>query len=354
MRFLTVVGARPQFIKAAPLSAVLRRYHSEYLVHTGQHYDDNMSRVFFDELGIPKPDVSLQIGSGSHGKQTGDMLTALEKVFLDQTPDAIILYGDTNTTLAAALAASKLHIPIAHIEAGLRSFNRKMPEEVNRVVTDHLSHWLFAPCAAAVKQLKREGIQEHVYDVGDIMLDSIQMFSDRAERISEVWARLRLEPSTYALATIHRASNTDSEPVLRRLIRTLNELPMTVVLPLHPRTAQALRKHRIEIGSSIRVVEPQGYLDMLKLLRGATIILTDSGGIQKEAYYVGVPCVTLRSETEWTETVSAGWNILAGSDPVLIRDGVDSFLARRPSDRPALYGDGNTVSKILNHLKISS
>ncbi len=346
MKILTVVGARPQFIKAAPLSLALRRAHVEILVHTGQHYDHGMSDVFFAELGIPAPDHHLGIGSGPHGAQTGAMLAAIETVLLAEQPETVLIYGDTNSTLAGALAAAKLQIPVAHVEAGLRSFNRSMPEELNRIVADHLSTLLFAPSEASRRQLASEGIERGVHVVGDIMLDAVLTHRSRAAERSRLPEALGLRGGEYFVATLHRAENVDSPGRLARILDALNRLDRPVVLPLHPRTASRVREHGLTPGANVRLVDPLGYLDMLQLSSQSACILTDSGGLQKEAYFLGVPCVTLREETEWVETVETGWNVLAGSDT----DAIVSAARRMPGldrPRPAIYGDGRTAERIV-------
>jgi UDP-GlcNAc3NAcA epimerase len=352
MRFVTIVGARPQFIKAAPLSAELRKRHREYLVHTGQHYDANMSDVFFEELQIPPPDKHLGVGSGTHAVQTAAMLTGIEQVLLEQKPDAMIIYGDTNSTVAGALAAAKLHIPVAHVEAGLRSFDRRMPEEINRIVADHLSTWLFAPSQVSVRQLAAEGITQGVYDVGDIMADSVRLFAPLARQRSKVLDRLGLRPGEYFAATVHRAANTDDPRRLAEILQGLCEAPRPVVLPLHPRTKAAIRRHGLDatltVSGKLHVVEPLGYLDMLQLQQHAAGILTDSGGIQKEAYYLGVPCITLRDETEWIETVDAGWNRLVGADADKMSRAMQKIGVLQPRERPVLYGDAFAAQNIAS------
>ena len=315
MKIVTVIGARPQFIKAAVISRWLRETTGceEILVHTGQHYDENMSDVFFQELEIPKPRYHLGIGSGGHGAQTGRMLEAIEKVLLETKPDKLLIYGDTNSTLAGALAAAKLHVPVAHVEAGLRSFNRKMPEEINRVMADHVSTWLFAPTETAVRNLRREGIAEQqIHLVGDVMYDAAIYFGARTR--DETLDKLGLESKNYVLATIHRAENTDAGPRLRGVFAGLSAIAATlpVVLPLHPRTRAALTKEKLleACGPNLRLIDPLGYLDMVTLEKHASVIATDSGGVQKEAFFHRVPCVTLRDETEWVELVELGWNRL--------------------------------------------
>jgi UDP-GlcNAc3NAcA epimerase len=346
MKVLTVVGARPQFVKAGPLSAQLRRNHTEVLVHTGQHYDDGMSEVFFRELGLPEPDCNLGVGSGPHGAQTGAMLAGLEETMIAQAPDLVVVYGDTNSTLAGALAAAKLGLPVAHVEAGLRSFNRAMPEELNRVVADHLSTWLFAPSEAAAGNLAKEGIDRGVEVVGDIMIDALRLHAGRA-RIDPA---LELEPGGYCLATIHRAENTDDPARLGSIMAALGRLGRPVVLPLHPRAKKMMTEFAIEAPHGVRLLEPVGYLQMLGLEAGAALILTDSGGVQKEAYHFGVPCLTLRDETEWTETVEAGWNFVCGTDPERILDAA-RHLPQKGASRPQLYGDGHAAERMVAALE---
>ncbi len=349
MKFVSVVGARPQFIKASPLTIALRKQNQDILVHTGQHYDYGMSDVFFKDLGIPKPDYHLGIGSGPHGAQTGAMLRALEEVLLKERPDAVIVYGDTNSTLAGALAAAKLHLPVAHIEAGLRSFNRTMPEEINRVLTDHVSTWLFAPSELSRNQLVQEGVQAGVHVVGDIMYDAVLVHRSNAESRSNILNQLDLTPLSYYVATIHRAENTDHSANLRSIFDGLQQLAKPVVLPLHPRTKKMLLEWGVNPGSNVRCIEPVGYLDMLRLQSAAACVLTDSGGLQKEAYYLGVPCVTLRTETEWVETVQAGWNLVCGTQAPAIRDAV-AKMDGWDGPHPNLYGDGNTAEQIVEIL----
>jgi len=345
-RIVSIVGARPQFIKASPLTRALRARCNEILVHTGQHYDYGMSDVFFEDLDIPEPDYHLGVGSGNHGAQTGAMLAAIEAVLEKEKPDVVLVYGDTNSTLAGALAAVKLHIPVAHVEAGLRSFNRAMPEEINRVVTDHVARWLFVPSVTACEQLRREGIDTSVHIVGDIMYDALLMHRKRAETRSRILDQLKIVPRAYYVATIHRAENTDHPETLRALVNALEDLGKPVVLPLHPRTEKKLREYAIDVGRNVRCVKPVGYLDMLLLQEHAACVLTDSGGVQKEAYYLGVPCVTLRSETEWVETVNAGWNLLCGTETGAIMQSVQK-MERCPVAHPDLYGDGKTADRIV-------
>jgi UDP-GlcNAc3NAcA epimerase len=309
---LTIVGARPQFIKAAPVSRALAAVGiGEVLVHTGQHFDAAMSDVFFEELGIPAPAYNLEVGSLGHGAMTGRMIEKLEQVILAEKPDMVLVYGDTNSTIAAALAASKLHIAIAHVEAGLRSFNRRMPEEINRVVTDHLSTLLFCPTQTAERNLNAEGITDGVHVVGDVMYDMVLATAARAERQSTILEALRVAPRSYAVSTIHRSENTDDPERLAKIMAWLDEAARErhIIMPLHPRTRKLMATWGIE-PASVRLVDPLGYLDMTQLVRHATEVFTDSGGLQKEAYFHRIPCVTLRDETEWVETIEAGWNRL--------------------------------------------
>ncbi|MGB9889820.1 MAG: non-hydrolyzing UDP-N-acetylglucosamine 2-epimerase [Anaerolineae bacterium] len=349
MRIASVVGARPQFIKAAPVSRALQAAgYGEILVHTGQHYNYEMSQVFFDELGLKAPDYHLGVGSGTHGYQTGEMLKRVEEVLLKEKPDLVMVYGDTNTTLAGALAAAKLHIPVAHVEAGLRSFNRRMPEEINRVLTDHVSDLLFCPTQTAVENLRREGITEGVHRVGDVMYDAALLYLDLAERKSRILERLDLAPRSYALATVHRAENTDDLERLRAIFEGLGRIGregLPVILPLHPRTRKQVEAMGFH-SDSVQLMEPVSYLDMLVLEKNARVILTDSGGVQKEAFFFRVPCVTLREETEWVETVEAGWNVLVGCDPERI---VRAALEARPGVESVWpYGDGRAAERIVN------
>ncbi|MCI0515281.1 UDP-N-acetylglucosamine 2-epimerase (non-hydrolyzing) [candidate division KSB1 bacterium] len=349
MKIATIVGARPQFIKAAPLSRVLRQRATEFLIHTGQHYDANMSQVFFDELGIPAPDLNLEVGSASHAVQTGEILIRLEKVLLDIRPDLVLVYGDTNSTLAAALAATKLQIPVAHVEAGLRSFNRKMPEEINRIWTDKISDLLFCPTRTAVQNLQNEGIETGVHLVGDVMYDAALQFGEIAAKKSRILEKLSLVPKKYFLATVHRPFSTDSPENLRNIIEAFNESQMPVIFPVHPRTVHALKQNQlwplIEASPSIIHIDPVSYLEMLVLEKNAAKILTDSGGIQKEAYFFQVPCITLREDTEWVETVADGWNILVGTDKPRILAALKSFVPAHTSRM--LFGDGKASEQIV-------
>jgi UDP-N-acetylglucosamine 2-epimerase len=349
MKILSVVGARPQFIKAAPVSRALADAGiREVLLHTGQHYDPGMSGVFFSELGIAEPDYYLGVGSGSHAAQTAAMLTGIEEVLLREEPACLLIYGDTNSTLAGALAAAKLGVPVAHVEAGLRSYNRAMPEEVNRVVADSLSTLLFCPTQIAVENLAREGVTSGVHIVGDVMYDAIKLFAGRADGTG-IMERLGLQPGGYLLATVHRASNTDNPERLRAIVSALGESGEAVVFPVHPRTRKAMEDAGIGAAANVKAIEPVSYLEMLALEKRARAILTDSGGVQKEALWLGVPCITMREETEWVETVESGWNTLAGTEPGRI---LAALRAPGPEGAPPrLYGDGKASERIAALLK---
>lgn len=353
VKILTVVGARPQFVKAAVVSrALLARGLDEVLVHTGQHYDAAMSDIFFKELGLPLPQHHLGIGGLSHGAMTGRMLEAIESLLLQEKPDWVLVYGDTNSTLAGALAAAKLGIPIAHVEAGMRSFNRAMPEEINRVLTDHLSSKLFVTSPEPVRLLAAEGIQQGVHCVGDVMYDAVRAFAPLAARTG-LREHLQLAPGSYGLLTLHRAENTDDPARLRRWLSQLEvlsrELPL--VFPVHPRTRQAILTAAPDWQADrIHLIEPVGYLEMLDLTQAASLILTDSGGLQKEALYLGVPCLTLRTETEWTETLEAGWNQLV-PEPEPLAGVARACMAAPPlGPAPILYGDGTAAEQIAKLL----
>lgn len=351
MKIATVVGARPQFIKAAPVSRVLRQKHEEILIHTGQHYDANMSDVFFEELHIPKPDYHLGIGSGRHGAQTGAILEKVEEVLLNEKPDALLVYGDTNSTLAGALAAVKLHIPVIHIEAGLRSFNRRMPEEINRVLTDHVSEWLFCPTDTAVKNLAKEGITRGVHQVGDVMYDAFLFNKELADQKSRILETYGLKAKEYILCTIHRAENTDDPTRLKEILTALSQVQKPVVLPLHPRTRKIISEQGFSefLTGNVKVIEPVGYLDMIALEVNAWKLVTDSGGVQKEAYFAGVPCITMRDETEWVETVDVGWNQLTGANAERILSAIEKFLP--PSEHPPIFGEGHSAEQFLKLLE---
>lgn len=346
MHVMTVLGARPQFIKAAPLCFALRDAGvRESLVHTGQHYDDRMSEIFFRELGIPEPAVNLGIGSGGHGQQTGAMLAAIETLLLERKPDLLLVYGDTNSTLAGALAAAKLGVPIAHVEAGLRSFNRTMPEETNRVLTDHCADLLFCPTQTAVANLATENLRNGVHLVGDTMYDALLRFAPAARKKSRVLDDLGLSGQNFVLATLHRPYNVDEPDVLSEIFAAFARIGRPVVFPVHPRTLARIRTFGLAAPGNVRTVEPLGYLDMLAVLHAAALVMTDSGGVQKEACFAGTPCVTLRPETEWVETVESGWNRLAWgrADDIVAAAEAQS---RPPAHPLRTYGDGHAAEKI--------
>jgi len=361
MKIVTIVGARPQFIKAAPVNRAIRDHNdkeknpriTEVLVHTGQHYDHGMSQIFFDELDISEPDLNLGVGSGTHGWQTGQMLVRIEKVLLEEKPDYVLVYGDTNSTLAGALAAAKLHIPLAHVESGLRSFNREMPEEHNRVIADHCSDLLFCPSQTAVDNLAREGILNGVHLVGDTMYDAVLQFAAIARKRSTILNDLKLEAKTYLLTTIHRPYNTDIPENLQNILSAFAEIGEVIVFPVHPRTQKKIAElencFKQDLGN-IKMIEPVGYLDMLVLEENARLILTDSGGMQKEAYFFGVPCITLRPETEWVETVETGWNVVVGADTSTIVGGYQKAINSQPTNRPNIYGNGAASLDVVRHM----
>lgn len=358
MKIVTVVGARPQFIKAAAVSRVISNQYAgriqESLVHTGQHYDENMSGVFFQELGIPNPRYNLEVSGGHHGVMTGRMLEGVENVLLAEKPDWLLIYGDTNSTLAGALAAAKLHIPVAHVEAGLRSFNMRMPEEINRVLSDRVSSLLFCPTDIAVNNLAAEGITHGVYNVGDVMYDVALYYRDKARLQSTILQRLGLVECEFALATCHRAENTDSPARLEAILTGLAAVAenMPVVMPLHPRTRKLIEERQLSARlDSLLVVEPLAFLDMIALEQAARLILTDSGGVQKEAFFYEVPCVTMREETEWLETVESGWNRLVGADANLIASAaIEALDDGHDRKHVAPYGAGRAAENILMQL----
>ena len=356
-KIVTVVGARPQFIKAAVVSNALACAFDlhEVLIHTGQHFDANMSDVFFDELDIPRPAYNLGVGGGLHGAMTGMQLAKIEEVLISERPSCVLVYGDTNSTLAGALAAAKLHIPVAHVEAGLRSFNRNMPEEVNRVLTDHISSFLFCPTATSVENLLREGRPENsCYLVGDVMFDAALHFRERSRSVSSVLSDLSLREREFVLATIHRAENTDDLARLRVIVLAFSEVSKTipVVWPVHPRTRKVISESGLckELGKGVRLVDPVGYMDMIMLEQSASVIATDSGGVQKEAFFHKVPCVTLREETEWVELVQTGWNVLV--PPIDVPSMVAAIYAQIGSEGLPVepYGHGDAGKKIANCL----
>ena len=349
MKILSIVGARPEFIQAMPVSRAIRADHQEILVHTGQHYDYRMSQAFFDELDIPVPDYNLGAGSASQAQQTAEIMVSLEEVLLKERPDFVIMRGDTNSSLAAALVTSKLNTPFAHIEAGERSFNRGMSEEINRLIADRLANLHFCVSRTAVNNLAVEGIADSVHWVGDVMLDALLYAQPIARAKSNILEKLRIEPQHYSLVTIHRAANTDDPERLRQIITALNQVSETVILPVHPRTQKALSNVDAHLEDHIRMIEPVGYFDMLTLEENARLIATDSGGVQREAYYMGIPCLTLRDETEWGATIETGWNKLVGADQKMILDNWFNFVP--PAEHAPIYGAGNAadcIAVILN------
>ena len=347
MRILSIVGNRPQFIKSAPLSLALRNRADEVVLHTGQHYDHELSQVFFDELGLDPPKHRLEAGSGSHAEQTARMLPGIEAAVVEEKPDVVLVYGDTNSTLAGALAATKLRVPVAHVEAGLRSFDRTMPEELNRVLVDRVSSLLFAPSDTAVGNLQAEGISEGVHQVGDVMLDANLRLAPIARERSRALELAGVEAGAYALATVHREANT-RQPALGRIVEALNAVEEALVFPLHPRTAGAIEGHGLRLAGHVHPHPPAGYLDFAALASQARVILTDSGGVQKEAYWYEVPCITLRDSTEWVETVETGWNRLVGTDPDAI---VAAAREAAPGpEHPPLYGNGHAADLIADVL----
>lgn len=350
MKVLSVVGARPQFVKAFVVSRELRPQHDEILVHTGQHYDEELSDVFFDELGIPEPDYNLGVGSESHARQTAQMMIELEELVDEHNPDVVLCYGDTNSTLAAALVASKMDVQLAHVEAGLRSFNRSMPEEVNRILTDHVSDILFTPSERAVGHLESEEITGNVHNVGDVMYDALLHAREEATTQSTILDDLALEDETYLLATVHRPRNTDNRERLETILASLAADPRCVVLPAHPRTLDRLEKYDLleTAEEELTLIEPVGYLDFITLQTNAKIIVTDSGGIQKEAFFLDIPCVTLREETEWPETVDVGGNVLVGANGDAIHHALED--PPQPTSDTQPYGDGTAATKIVRVL----
>jgi UDP-GlcNAc3NAcA epimerase len=355
VKIMTIVGARPQFIKASAISRAIQNHFNstieEVIVHTGQHFDANMSDVFFEQLGIPKPQYFLNIGGSSHGAMTGRMLESIEEVLLSEKPDCVLVYGDTNSTLAGGLAASKLHIPVAHVEAGLRSFNRQMPEEINRILTDHLSTFLFCPTQVSVNHLKTEGIEKGVHLVGDVMYDVALFYGQIADENTKILSALNLEKKNYFLVTCHRAENTNNKDRLKNILMALHELAQhtEVVFPIHPRTIKLINEYKlVEYLKNIKVIQPLSYLDLVTLQKSAKGILTDSGGIQKEAFFYQIPCVTLRDETEWVETIELGWNQLVGACSSSILNTCQNLSKGKTEFNP--YGNGQTSLKILNFI----
>jgi UDP-GlcNAc3NAcA epimerase len=350
MDVVSIVGARPQFVKAFAVSRALRQEHEEVLVHTGQHYDEELSDVFFDELGIPEPEYNLGVGSDTHGRQTAAMLEGIEEVLEAESPDVVLLYGDTNSTLAGAIAGSKLNPIVAHVEAGLRSYNREMPEEINRAMTDHASDLLFPPSEAAAENLRKEGITDDVHVVGDVMYDSILWAREVAAEESTILKELGYEDGDFILSTVHRAGNTDNSEKLESIIHGLSEGPLPVVLPVHPRTKNQLKEYDLweRAITDLDIIDPVGYLDFVRLLDASERVATDSGGVQKEAFFLDTPCVTMREETEWVETVESGWNVLVGAD----KNAIDAAIKdeRKPTEKPSPYGDGTAASMIVDVL----
>lgn len=360
MKLITIIGARPQFIKAAPFSEVFRKENTEILIHTGQHYDSNMSDIFFEELGIPKPGYNLEVGSGSHGAQTGRMLEKIENIILKEMPDGVLVYGDTNSTLAGALAASKLHIPVFHIEAGLRSYNKLMPEEQNRVLTDHISDLLLCPTQTAVDNLKLEGITSGVINTGDIMYDAVirNITISEVKYSEQAWfASLKndnqkipdINIKNYYLATIHRAENTDNTKKLLDIFTAFGKMDKPVLMPLHPRTRKLIAEQNIPTQNVI-IINPVGYLLMLYLTAHAYMVLTDSGGLQKEAYFLQTPCTTLRDQTEWVETLNNEWNVLSQIDVASILKAAHRELTCIEHPQPMLFGDGHAAEYICREI----
>ena len=351
MKILHIVGARPQFIKAAMVSKAWGQSGEEAILHTGQHYDENLSRLFFVELGLPEPAVNLGVGGGSHAEQTSRMITGIDQFLEAEVPDWVIIYGDTNSTLAGALCAAKRLIRTAHVEAGLRSFNRAMPEEINRVVSDTLANLLFCPTVQAVENLKNEGITRGVFNVGDVMADGLFFFLKAARDKSTILADLRLSPKCYGLVTLHRSGNVDNRDNLAAILKGLEQINFLLIFPVHPRTRKMIEQFGLAVPDNIRVIEPLGYLDMLMMEQNAECILSDSGGIQKEAYLLGTRCITLRDETEWVETVDAGWNCLTGADSSKIATRFYDFKPQ--GSRLDIYGDGRAADQIIEILKSS-
>lgn len=356
MKILTIVGARPQFVKAAMVSKAIKKHPGlkERVLHTGQHYNPEMSKIFFDQLKIPKPYKNLKVGSGPQGQQTARMIEGIERECLKEKPDGLLIYGDTNSTTAGALAASKLHIPIAHVEAGLRSFNRAMPEEINRIISDRLSTLLFAPTSTAVSHLKKEGITKGVHRTGDVMIDAIYFFRDKSRSFPKKIVNKVVPTSPYFLLTLHRAENTDNLSRLRSILRGLATSPYPIIFPMHPRTAVTLVRAKIKLPKTIQAIEPVSYLEMVLLQDRAETIWTDSGGVQKEAVVLGKRCYTLRDETEWTETVDSGWNQLLGANQRKIESVLKNYLKPKNKLRPfptrKFYGDGHASEKIARIL----
>ena len=352
MKIVTVIGARPQFIKASMLSLEFSKDNdiNEILIHTGQHFDHNMSQIFFDEMMIPTPKYNLGIQNLSHGAMTGRQLEKIEKILFDEKPDFVLVYGDTNSTLAGALAAVKIHIPLIHVESGLRSFNRKMPEEINRLLTDHISSILFVPSEVSFNNLIKEGIdKKKIFNVGDIMFDSTIYFSNVAEKSSNILNKLNIKKQEYILATIHRPENTDNPKKLRNIFDALSNLDFKIIIPIHPRTRNKLLEYKCQIGEKINLIDPVGFFDMIILEKNASKIATDSGGIQKEAFFHGIPCITMRDQTEWIELLQDGINILTGANLKKLKNALSLDL--KPFKPNKIYGSGDTAVKIRKTIK---
>lgn len=348
MAVMSLVGARPQFVKLAPLSQVLRRHFHETIVHTGQHYDHAMSDQFFSDLQIPTPDISLGVGSGTHGQQTAAMISKLEQVLETDRPELLLIFGDTNSTLAGAVAASKMHIPIIHIEAGLRSFNRSMPEEINRLVADHISDYLFAPTETAMGHLAREGIVEFATNTGDIMTDALAQNIDRAKKLVDRDQKILADGAEFILVTLHRPSNVDDPERLAKIVSQLSALDQKVLFPVHPRTRKIIDDYGVAFDANITLLEPLGYLEFITLEDSALKIVTDSGGVQKEAYMLGKPCITVRTETEWVETVDNGWNVLVGSDLDNLTTRIQEF---EPTGTPPDVYGSNVADRMVSEIQ---
>jgi UDP-N-acetylglucosamine 2-epimerase len=352
MKIVTIVGARPQFVKLAPLSPELRQRNAEIIVHTGQHYDAQMSEVFFKDLNIPKPDYNLGVGSGSHAYQTGTIMMELQKTLLSERPDFIVLFGDTNSTLAASITAAKLNVPFAHVEAGLRCWDRHFPEEINRIVSDHLAQLNFAPTAEAMKNLKNEGLSKTARLSGDVMLDCLYQNMGRAKKRSVASIKYGLERKSYNLLTLHRPDNSDDPEWLKKILVNVAKSGVDTLFPVHPRTRNALKGLNLDKLSSkgkIVFTEPLGYLDFLSALEGAGKVITDSGGVQKEAYIVGIPCITLLESTDWVETVNDGWNLLLGAKIGLLAESIQQFSPKKK--RKKYYGDGKASQRIVREIE---
>ena len=351
MKVISIVGARPQFVKLAPFSKQLRSKYDELIIHTGQHYSDNMSAQFFESLEIPLPDINIGVGSGRHGQQTAAMLEKLEEVYITEKPDMVVVFGDTNSTLAGAIAAAKLQIPIAHVEAGLRSFNKSMPEEVNRILTDHCSDLLFAPTETAMQHLQNEGLEKKSFLTGDIMLDVLQDNLDRISTQSKTLQTLHLAPKEYLVLTLHRPYNVDDTDGLKQILAAVQKCDKTIVFPVHPRTRKKLNQLDLSLNSNLKIIDPLGYIDFVWLEKNAAKIITDSGGIQKEAYMLQVPCITVRPETEWVETVADGWNILVGADSDKLLDAICHFEPK--SQQGWIFGNGKSAAKMIDIIETS-